>query len=158
MIGKDNIDFIVDTGATVNLMEESDYLWFKDVTLQNSSTEIFLYDSEVPLKILGKFETVIETCEKITCAEFVVKKNTTAGGSSMCYKTAHEVGVVTVVNKVHDADSAVPPPFVNKYKNIFSGIGKIKNYQVKLHIDISPNPIEEYHFMYVNKLNQSLRK
>ncbi|CAB4008236.1 Hypothetical predicted protein, partial [Paramuricea clavata] len=115
-IGKENVDFIVNTGATVNLMEESDYLRLKGVTLQKSSTKIFSYDSDVPLKIL-----------------------------------AHELGVVTVVNKVHDADSAVPPPFVNKYKDVFSGIGKMRNYQEKLHIDKqlnqSPNPIEVYHFI-----------
>ncbi|CAB3977236.1 hypothetical protein BpHYR1_030181 [Paramuricea clavata] len=53
MTGKDNVDFIVDTGATVNLMEEFDYLRLKDVTLQKSSRKIFLYDSEIPLTILG---------------------------------------------------------------------------------------------------------
>lgn len=68
-IGKENIDFIVDTGATVNLIEESDYLRLKDVKLRKTSTKIFPYDSHVPLKILGKFET-IETREKLTCAEF----------------------------------------------------------------------------------------
>ena len=82
----------MDTGATVNLIEELDYLRLKEVVLKKTSTKIFLYDSQVSLKILGKFETVIETHESVTCAEFyVVRKNTKAGGSLICYKTAHVV-------------------------------------------------------------------
>ena len=33
-IGKGNINFVLDTGATVNLIEESDYLRLKDVELK----------------------------------------------------------------------------------------------------------------------------
>jgi predicted aspartyl protease len=45
-IGKEKVDFIVDTGATVNLIEETDFLRLEDVTLRKSSTKIFPYDSE----------------------------------------------------------------------------------------------------------------
>ena len=120
MIGKENIEFIVDTGATVNLIEESDYSRLENVTLQRTSTKIFPYDSKVPLKILGKFETVIETREKMTCAEFyVVKKNTKSCGPLICYETAHELGLVTVVNQVHDVDPPIPTTLLNEYKENF---------------------------------------
>jgi predicted aspartyl protease len=39
-IGKEKVDFIVDTGATVNLIEETDFLRLEDVTLRKSSTRI----------------------------------------------------------------------------------------------------------------------
>ena len=140
-IGKENIDFVLDTGATVNLIEESDYLRLKEVVLKKTSTKIFPYDSQVSLKILGKFETVIETHERVTCAEFyVVRKNTKAGGSLICYKTAHELGLITVVNRVLNTDSPI-----NKYKDVFSGIGKMRNYQVKLHIDKTVKPVAQAH-------------
>ena len=133
--GKENIDFVIDTGATVYLTEESDYLCLKDVILKKTSTKIFPYDSQVPLKILGKFETVIETHESVTCAEFyVVRKNTKAGGSLICYKTAHELGLIKVVNQVQNTDSPI-----NKYKDVFSGVG------VKLHIDKTVKPVAQAH-------------
>ena len=140
-IGKENTNFVIDTGATVNLIEESDYLRLKDVTLKKTSTKIFPYDSQVPLKILGKFETVIETHERVACAEFyVVRKNTKAGGSLICYKTAHELGLIKVVNQVQNTESPI-----NKYKDVFSGVGKMKNYQVKLHIDKTVKPVAQAH-------------
>ena len=146
MVGKENIEFIVDTGATVNLIEESDYSRLENVTLQRTSTKIFPYDSKVPLKIRGKFETVIETREKMTCAEFyVVKKNTKSCGSLICYETAHELGLVTVVNQVHDADPPIPTTLLNEYKEIFSGVGKMKGHQVKLHIDNKVKPVAQPH-------------
>ena len=40
-IGKENINFVIDTGATVNLTEELDYLCLKDVELKKTSTKIF---------------------------------------------------------------------------------------------------------------------
>ena len=140
-IGKENINFVLDTGATVNLIEESDYLRLKDVKLKKASTKIFPYDSQVRLKILGKFETVVETNEKLICAEFyVVKKNTKAGGSLIYYKTAHELGLITVVSQVESIDSTV-----NMYKDVFTGIGKMKNHQVKLHIDKTVRPVAQAH-------------
>ncbi|XP_028418333.1 uncharacterized protein K02A2.6-like [Dendronephthya gigantea] len=145
-IGKENIEFIVDTGATVNLIEESDYLRLKDVKLKKTSTKIFPYDSQVPLKLLGKFEAVIETNGKLTVTEFyVVKKNVKAGGSLICYKTAHELGLVTVVNQVEDIKPSVDSWLRNKYQSVFSGIGKMKNHQVKLHIDETVKPVAQPH-------------
>ena len=137
-IVKENIDFVWDAGATVNLIEESDYLRLKEVVLKKTSTKIFPYDSQASLKILGKFETVIETHERVACAEFYgVRKNTKAGGSLICYKTAHELGLITVLNRVLNTDSPI-----NKYKDVFSGIGKMRNYQVKSHIDKTVKPVE----------------
>ena len=140
-IGKENIDFVIDTGATVNLIEEPDYLRLKGVVLKKTSTKIFPYDGQVPLKILGKFETVIDTHEKVICAEFyVVRKNAKAGGSLICYKTAQELGLIKVVSQVQNTDSPV-----NKYQDVFSGVGKMKNYQVKLHIDKTVKPVAQAH-------------
>ena len=95
-ICKENIDFVLDTGATVNLIEESYYLRLKEVVLKKTSTKIFPYDSQVSLKIL----------ERVTCAEiYLERKNIKAGGSLICNKTAHELGLITVVNRVLNTDS-----------------------------------------------------
>lgn len=63
----------------------------------------------------------------------------------ICYETAHELGLATVVNQVYDADPTIPTTLLNEYKEIFSGVGKMKCHQVKLHIDNKIKPVTQPH-------------
>ena len=54
-IGKGNINFVLDTGATVNLIDESDYRRLKDVKLKKTSTKL----SQLP-KPIEEYRSIYE--------------------------------------------------------------------------------------------------
>ena len=98
------VNVIIDTGATVNLMEEDDFQHIKNqISLSSSMTKIYLYKSKTPLTTLGRFKTDTAANTKFTDAEFhVVTTGGETGGSLSCYKTARDLGLISVVNQVTD--------------------------------------------------------
>jgi hypothetical protein len=92
------------------------------------------------LPIIGKFDTVVESKKRITVASIhVVKGNS---GSLLSYQTASELNMITLhVNKVSPSVSS--NDIAKKYPGIYNGIGKLKNFEVKLHIDKQVPPVAQ---------------
>ena len=66
-------------------------------------------------------------------------------GSLLSFATASKLGLVDVkVNNV-----ATDSNLIEQYPSVFQGIGKLKNFQVKLHIDETVPPLlhAEFHFI-----------
>ncbi|XP_052809099.1 uncharacterized protein K02A2.6-like [Mya arenaria] len=63
---------------------------------------------------------------------YIVKGN---HGALLGFDTANKLGVIHVVNTVEDREK--------KYPGLFTGIGKLKNCTVKLHIDKSVKPLAQ---------------
>lgn len=62
-----------------------------------------------------------------------------AHGSLLSYTTAHALGVVDVkINAITAGDE-----LTQKYPTLFDGIGKLKDFEVKLHIDQSVKPVAQ---------------
>ena len=76
----------------------------------------------------GKFNIIVETNKKITCAEFYLVKKILfkMGGSLISYKTANELVLITIVNQEKDTQSAVITKKINKHKDVFSVLRKLK--------------------------------
>ena len=141
------ITMIVDTGASLDIIDEVTFHQLQqktDIQLGRASTKLFAYGSDEQLPLLGKFTTVVETSRKLTPACLhVVKGNF---GSLMSYKTASALDLVRVeINTVQKNDNVLitVDDLEQKYPSLFRGIGKLKNFEVKLHIDKNVQPVAQ---------------
>ena len=90
----------VDTGASINVIDQNTYAKMKGVELQRTSVKAFAYNSAKPVKFIGKFETTVETRKRIAVATFYVAK-TTDSGNLISLTTAQELGLISLhLNKV----------------------------------------------------------
>ena len=66
-------DLLVDTGASVNVMDEKTFRQIpSNPKLEKTSVKVYPYNSNNPVKLLGKFEATVETKKRITVATFYV--------------------------------------------------------------------------------------
>ena len=143
---------VVDTGASVNIIGEDTFQKFgQNIRLQKCKTSIFAYGASETLPIIGKFEATLETKSKLTVADLHVVK-----GNNVCllsYETATNLGLVTVhvqqinSSKIPDANKQKRPlsltGVLQKYPNLFNGIGQLKDFKLKLHIDKTVPPVAQ---------------
>ena len=73
---------------------------------------------------------------------YVVKGSS---GSLLSWKTSQDLGLLKAVHHVHDSSSTRVEELVKEYDELFHGLGKLKGYQVKLHIDESVQPVAQPH-------------
>ena len=137
------ITALIDSGASVNLLDEQDFKALKKPPpLKRDTTIIKAYGIKEPLNTLGVFTTEVESTSKIACADFhVVHGNT---GSILSYHTARELGLIHITNTIATSPSTAAE-LVHKYDHLFHGISKIKDHAVKLYIDKSISPVAQPH-------------
>ena len=72
------IKFLIDSGATVNLIDEEAWSKIqkrnKSIILQKSTSRIYPYGSDKPLKLKGQFTTTLESKTCFTPAVIQVAK------------------------------------------------------------------------------------
>ena len=129
-----NMSLLIDTGSTVNIIDEAAYQKLGKPTLQRSKEpNLYPYGTNNPLRILGQCELLLGTKHKIQCHTFFVTKGN--HGSLIGYQTAQALSLVKVFQNITDPSS--------RYPYLFKGIGKLKNTQVKIHIDESVKPVAQ---------------
>jgi hypothetical protein len=147
-VGNSEIPFQIDTGSTANIINETSYKHLVDgnptITLAKSKKRLFGFASSTPLQVLGQFQCTLESSHKITTAKVFVVKNAT--GCLLSGHTAIELDLIHVkVNTVTALNSKEIPtrltPLIQEYSDVFTGIGKLKNFKVHLHIDPSVKPV-----------------
>ena len=71
------LSFLIDTGASINLIDEKTFNKFKTKPALNSvSTKIFAYGANKPTVIIGLFRAEIESKRRITIADIYVASGT----------------------------------------------------------------------------------
>lgn len=129
---------LIDTGSSVNLVNDTVAKKFP-VKLQKCHTKVYAYNSMMPLPVIGQFRTqVVHNSQSLKCDFLVVKGNC---ASILGYSSAHELGIVQIVSSISQEKEDI----VSKYPNLCSGLGKLKGYQMKLHIDESVSPMKQTH-------------
>ena len=86
---------IVDTGATINVIDENTYAKMKETDLRPTNIKAFAYNSPKPVKFLGKFDAVIETKKRVAIATFYVAKGTNSG-NLLSLSTAQDLGLISL--------------------------------------------------------------
>lgn len=140
------VDVIVDSGATANIIDDTSYDKLKlSCKLQPSIAKIYPYGSSTALPLRGEFKaTVHSKMRTIKEATFYVIQGNY--GSLLSRQTATELGLLKIVNSMSaEAGSPTQSQLLHEYQDLFQGIGKLKDFQVKLHIDDSVQPVVQPH-------------
>ena len=128
--------FLVDSGASVNIASSNAVKVF-GVDLQPCGTRVYAFNSSTPLPVTGKFSALIESKCSAVDAEFLVVESE---NSLLGYTTATEVGILQIANAV-----SVEKNVFQRYPSLFTGLEKMKNVEVKLHIDGNVSPVHQTH-------------
>ncbi|KAK3092457.1 hypothetical protein FSP39_003031 [Pinctada imbricata] len=152
-----NFHMLIDTGSSVNIMDEAAFSKIKPKpTLNQSKTKIFAYGSSNNLKTLGFFTATIESESKISTGKFYVAKGN--HGTLLGYESAVELGIIPVIRQL----SSNLDKICEEYADRFQGIGKIKGVKVKIHVDESVKPTVQPHrripFHLRKKVETELKK
>lgn len=121
---------LVDTGSTVNVLNQAAYQRCSSKALQPSEERIFPYGCKNPIEILGQVDIPVESCSFKTVANFQIVKE---GESLINSQTALRLHLISFVNTIHVPNQ---PDWKAEFPSVFQGIGKLKDYEVKLHIDL----------------------
>ncbi|KAJ1155086.1 hypothetical protein NDU88_007822, partial [Pleurodeles waltl] len=124
---------LIDTGASVNVMDET---LFRQLTpapvLSPTTTKIYNYGGREPLPLKGTVEVSVSSEQAAALARFYV----VAGdrGTLLGCHTAEELELVFFARQIYDSHAE---RLVNEFPQLFEGLGRLKGKSVKLHIDHS---------------------
>ena len=97
------------------------------------------------LKVESQFQIEVSITKKKIVADFIVVKT---GRCLLGYSAATDLGILLVgqaetvnTRNCNTVDGSFVVQLKAKYPIVFQGIGKLKNYQLKLHIDPSVTPV-----------------
>ena len=131
---------MIDSGASTDILDEAAFQTISQaqpIVLAEDACRIFAYGSQSRLNTLGKFDANIRANGKHITTTVHVLQGT--HGSLLSFGTASELGLVDV--KINNVTSC--SKLIDQYPSVFQGIGKLKNYEVKLHIDESVPPVAQ---------------
>ena len=140
------VSFVIDTGASVNIIDEKTYNSFPNPPkLSKAKTNIFTYGANTPVSVIGTFESECESNNRLTVGTFFVTRGDS--GSLLSYKTASELGLIKIsidhqtLNTV--GNSITIDDLERKYPQLFAGVGKMKNFEAKLYVDPTVKPVAQ---------------
>ena len=168
----------VDSCASATIIDEHSYKKMGlRVHLKSDATKIFPYGQDQPLRVIGSFWGKVAYKSRQTQAPiFVVEGNY---GCILDYSTSRDLGLIKLFIdedscsekvdqltadckpslRVNDSDTKA---IVNEFADRFQGLGKMKNYKVRLHIDHKVKPKALPHrripFHTRKKVEQEIKK
>ena len=97
------------------------------------------------LEVEGQFQSEVSVAKAKIVADFTVVKT---GRCLLGYSTATDLGILRVdlagtlgTGNCNTVDDTLVGQLKAKYPSVFHGIGKLKGYQLKLHVDPSVTPV-----------------
>ena len=148
--GVDVPDVLIDSGATCNVMGQQTWELLKQQGIKcesrKSARELFAYGGTEPLPTLGTFTADVTWAgmENGSKADFVVVKGD--GRTLLGRETAEVLSLLRIgplqANSV--GGGQLDGDIREKYKHLFSGVGLLKGYELKLHVDESVKPVAQH--------------
>ncbi|XP_061187089.1 uncharacterized protein LOC133195250 [Saccostrea echinata] len=146
-VGGATIQMLIDSGASCNIVNRN--VWsaisYNDetLTLSKSTKRLFSYGSKEPLQILGTFRALTKYRLRETYAEFAVVNGDYI--SLLGKDTAVELGVLRIGVDGPDLCSVVSEldKIVASRNPVFDGVGKLKKFQLKIHVDKTVTPVAQ---------------
>ncbi|XP_064639559.1 uncharacterized protein K02A2.6-like [Lineus longissimus] len=147
------VPMMIDSGASVNLVDSKTFNVIRRAQpgidpLLPADTQVFPYGSKTPILLKGMFRATARHKSETKWSKFYV---TEGGGNLLGFKTASDLGILKIVHEVksktrpNPSSSKTLPDSLKKYKELFSGVGKIKREPVTLHIDKDVKPKQQPH-------------
>lgn len=147
LIEDKSVNVVVDSGASCNLMCEEvfNYVTGGKASLSDTTKRIFPYASDKPLDLAGK--CCLNVCEPKSGNSVVVEFFITQGKAATLLGRASSelLGVLRVgipVNSCFDQPDK-KAALRAQFPDVFKGLGKLKEYKLKLHIDESIIPVAQ---------------
>ena len=140
-VGQQVCDALVDSGATCNVMSETTFRsMFRDKQLLASHRRLFAYGSGTPMHVVGHFKTTVSFGD-VTVADAVFYVIPGSHKTLLGKATSEEVGLLRVGPDVSSVAVGRDP--TDKYPMLFSGLGKLKDFHLELHIDPDVQPVAQ---------------
>ena len=151
------VEALVDTGCSTNILDETSFNALSPKPeLKQSTRKVFSYQASSDLKTLGEFSATVCWHNFSVNTTFIVAKG--CGGSLLGYTSAVQLGIVSVACSVEEVDPAAEK-MTKEFPSVFSGkIGKLKNFQLHLHVDLSIKPVAQRHRLVPFHLREELEK
>ena len=156
------VEMLIDSGASTNVIDKN--LWSKlkqdkiKCVSRKSDKKLYAYGSKQPLNVLGTFSALVRVERKEIEAEFVVING--EGAALLGRETAIQLGVLKLGTRICTVTSS--ETIMSDYKEIFEGVGKLKDYQVKLHVnpDVPPvaQPVRRTPFSLRDKVKEKIEE
>jgi len=114
---------------------------------ERATKQLYAYGSREPLETIGKFTAKVEIGDRPIDADFMVNKG--KGRSLLSKSTAEQLGVLNIgmdVNSVRGSDelkTLTADDIQKRFPEVCSGIGKLKGYQAKIHVDPNVKPVAQ---------------
>ena len=145
-IGGIRKEVLVGSGSASNLISRNEFKNLQSqglkIELQSCSKKLYVYGGQ-KLEVVGQFKSELAVDETNVLKHFIVVK---PGRCLVGYSTATELGILHVgpiPNPLAESCRTVGCPFVESLKarfpGVFSDVGRLKNYQLKLHIISNPS-------------------
>ena len=157
-IGGAVVEMLIDSGTSTNVIDKN--LWSKlkqdkiKCVSRKSDKKLYSYGSKQPLNVLGTFSALVRIEGKETEAEFVVING--EGVALLGRETAIQLGVLKLGTRICTVISS--ETIMSDYK----GVGKLKDYQVKLHVnpDVPPvvQPVRRTPFSLRDKVKEKIEE
>ena len=135
---------MADTGASVNLLDEVSFAKLRLIQpeIGKANVKIFPYGSDKQLTLVGKCQCEVETDTKFSVETFIVEAK---AGCLVSWKSSQRFSLVQVVRAVREPEANKVELLVQSYSDLFEGLGKLKGFQVHLHVDKEVQPIAQSH-------------
>ena len=149
VIENELVDVIIVSGATCNLMSEQvfDKVSQGKVELLKTDRKVYACASQEPLKLSGK--CMLNICVPDTQTSFKTEFFVMSGSADTLLgrSSSEELGVLKAGVSVNACEcrntTYKKAALKTKYPKVFTGLGKLKNFQLKLHVDVSVTPIAQ---------------
>ena len=158
----ERISIMADSGSTICVLDEKDYDKVGKPLLQETAVRVYPYQSEKPIEVLGKFQATMCTDQGAKCHDtmYVVKGQC---GSLLSWQASQKLSLIKVVSPLQEGvRNSEVDDIVREHKHLFEGLGKLKDFQVKLHIDETVRPVAQPHrrvpFHVRKQLEEQLQK
>ena len=154
-----NCKLLADTGADVNIVDENTYCKIERQSksyLVKTDLQLYAFGSRVPLNLLGKADVSMKyKDQKVETQLYVTKGNT---GCILSGATAENLKVLKWIREVKASVEDRRLKVMRKYQSLFEGVGKLKNFQLKLNIDRDIVPVDQKHRRVPFKTREKVEK
>ena len=147
--GVDLADVLIDSGATCNVVSQQTWDLLKQRGIRcesrKSAKALFAYGGTEPLPTLGTFtaDVMLSGSSNGCTADFVVVKGN--GRTLLGRGTAEKLGVLHIGPfHANNLSGRAECDVCERYSSLFSGVGLVKGYELKLHIDDTVKPVAQH--------------
>ena len=112
-------------------------------SLRDPPRKVYSYGSNAPLPLVGVTDVTLAHNERHFKTEIHIVKG--SGGNLLGFQAAQELGILSIAQQVSHNSPCPDNAIAQRFLELFSGIGKIRNKVVKLHIVETVVPKQQRH-------------